>query len=237
MAIVLFLVILIAGAAIIQFSGLPEYEPGKVKFQVTATPNRVAEGARLSSMLCSGCHMGADNALSGRLMSEAPPEFGTVYSANITQHRENGIGSWTDSEIAYFLRTGVKRDGRFAPVYMPRFVNLSEEIPSPMENTSSQVDMIAILVTVPILRRLILSILSYQRDSWAEETNYWTWQERKFIRPILPLILKRASVRGIMSSLKMPWFTANCPAEGLCDTQCSRMLRSMKAKLRPFLPI
>jgi len=110
----------------VQFSDLPKYVPQEVELKIESDSLMITEGARLSSMLCSNCHMSSDNVLAGRLLTEAPPEFGTVYSANITGHKENGIGSWTDGEIACLLRTGVKRDGSFAPFYMPRFTHLTD---------------------------------------------------------------------------------------------------------------
>ena len=39
-------------------------------------------------------------------------EFGRIFSRNITQHKDNGIGNWTDDEIARAIREGVSRDGR-----------------------------------------------------------------------------------------------------------------------------
>ncbi|HEX4334892.1 MAG TPA: hypothetical protein VH062_03200 [Polyangiaceae bacterium] len=33
----------------------------------------------------------------------------------ITQSRERGIGAWSDGELAYLLRTGVRPDGRYVP--------------------------------------------------------------------------------------------------------------------------
>jgi hypothetical protein len=56
-----------------------------------------------------------------------PPQFGEIHSANITQSKEHGIGNWKDADIAYLLRTGVKQDGQYLPVYMPKFPHLSDE--------------------------------------------------------------------------------------------------------------
>jgi mono/diheme cytochrome c family protein len=50
-----------------------------------------------------------------------------IYSQNITQDREYGIGDWTDSEIAYLLRTGIARDGRYTPPWMLKLPLLSDE--------------------------------------------------------------------------------------------------------------
>ena len=63
--------------------------------------------------------------LTGRRMDEAP-QFGAIYSKNITAHPEFGIGSWTDGQLAYLLRTGIKPDGSFLPI-MARLPHMSDE--------------------------------------------------------------------------------------------------------------
>jgi hypothetical protein len=112
----------------LEVRGIPKYEVDKINFpNVQVTPERVAEGAKIAAVQCMVCHRGSDGKLSGRLLHELPPEFGEIHSANITQSKENGVGKWTDAEIAYLLRTGVKPDGQFLPVYMPKFPHLSDE--------------------------------------------------------------------------------------------------------------
>jgi cytochrome c2 len=119
--------IVLLAIAFVYFGGIPSYDPPKVGFEVKPDSAKVEEGARLATMLCGACHMAADGSYAGRLMAEAPKDFGTVYSANITAHPEWGIGKWTNSEIAAFLRTGIKPSGQFAPLYMPRFVHMSDQ--------------------------------------------------------------------------------------------------------------
>jgi mono/diheme cytochrome c family protein len=46
-------------------------------------------------------------------MMDTPHEFGTFYSHNITKHPEKGLGRYSDGELAYLLRTGVRKDGIF----------------------------------------------------------------------------------------------------------------------------
>jgi len=117
-----------AAAGYIALSGIPHYTPGKVQLTVDVTPERVARGRRTADMLCIACHMDADTGkLSGHRMPDLPPQFGVAYSANITQDRETGIGAWTDGEIAYLLRTGIKRDGSYAPPWMVKLPNLADE--------------------------------------------------------------------------------------------------------------
>ena len=123
------LVTLAAGAALyVHLAGIPTHTPRRVEFTVDATPERVARGRRTAVMLCAGCHGDpATGALTGQLMADAPPKFGTIYSPNITQDREYGIGDWTDAEIAYLIRTGVTRDGRYTPPWMLKLPHLSDE--------------------------------------------------------------------------------------------------------------
>ena len=46
-----------------------------------------------------------------------PIPFGTVYSTNITQDKETGLGAWTDQQIINALIKGIRRDGsRILPV-------------------------------------------------------------------------------------------------------------------------
>ena len=46
-----------------------------------------------------------------------PIPFGTVYSTNITQDKETGLGSWTDQQIHDALVKGIRSDGsRILPV-------------------------------------------------------------------------------------------------------------------------
>lgn len=46
-----------------------------------------------------------------------PIPFGTVYSTNITQDKETGLGAWTDQQIIDAITKGIRRDGsRILPV-------------------------------------------------------------------------------------------------------------------------
>ncbi len=125
---VLFAVVALIGfACFIQVRGIPKYEVDKIDYpQVQSDSDLVANGQKIASVQCIVCHRGTDGKLSGRLLQELPPEFGEIHSANITQSKEHGIGKWTDDQIAYLLRTGVKPDGQYLPVYMPKFPHMSE---------------------------------------------------------------------------------------------------------------
>lgn len=115
-------------AAYVQIDGIPKFKPGHVTLKVEVTPERVARGKHFASMLCAGCHMNpTTRQLTGRVMVDAPPEFGKIVSKNITQHPKKGIGAWTDGEIAYLIRTGVERDGQYIPPYMAKLPHLADE--------------------------------------------------------------------------------------------------------------
>lgn len=116
------------GAAYINFSGIPSYEVQSIKYQSVSSPESIQRGKKLVSMLCAGCHTNRskDN-LTGEQMIDAPPEFGTIYAPNITNDKTHGIGSWTDGELLFLLRTGIKKDGLYSPPYMAKLPNLADE--------------------------------------------------------------------------------------------------------------
>lgn len=122
-------VFLLAGFLIfLSIRGIPKYEPQTVDLKVEITPERVARGKYIASVQCIFCHLNKEtHQLSGRFQSDLPKEFGKIYSRNITQDKEKGIGAWTDGQIAVLLRTGLRPDGQYIPVYMPKFMHLSDE--------------------------------------------------------------------------------------------------------------
>lgn len=112
----------------INFSGIPTYSIEKIEFQVKSTPQSIERGRKLVTFLCAGCHLNRETGkLTGKRMLDAPPEFGEIYSMNITQDKNQGIGDWTDGEIVYLLRTGIKRDGQYAPPYMAKLPNMADD--------------------------------------------------------------------------------------------------------------
>jgi mono/diheme cytochrome c family protein len=115
-------------AAYVEIDGVPRYEAKPPDLHVAITPERVARGQKLATLICADCHENdRTHVLTGKHLAEMPKEFGVVFSKNITRHPEKGIGRWTDGEIAYLLRTGVRRDGQYVPPWMPKFPNMSDE--------------------------------------------------------------------------------------------------------------
>ena len=105
---------------------IPVYAVDFPDLEIEYTPERVAEGERIVSVLCQQCHASPDGKLGGTYMSDAK-DFGEIYTANITQHPELGITDYTDGELAYLIRSGVRRDGQYVPPWMPKFPLLSDE--------------------------------------------------------------------------------------------------------------
>lgn len=124
------IVVILAGgfAAYVAIRGIPKYKAQNIpSLQIAATPERLLKGQKLASMLCAHCHLDPNTGkFSGRKMEEVP-QFGEIYAKNITQHPEYGIGKWTDGELVYLLRTGLKPDGTYLPPYMVKLVHMSDE--------------------------------------------------------------------------------------------------------------
>ena len=111
----------------IALRSIPKYDVERINVTVESTPARVAQGTKLSSMLCRNCHYNeVTQKFTGKQLKEAP-QFGSIYTANITQDTIAGIGKWSDADIIYLIRTGVKPDGQYIPPYMPKLIHLSDE--------------------------------------------------------------------------------------------------------------
>jgi cytochrome c2 len=118
------IVLVAIAATYISFRTIPKYTPEKKDIKVEITPQRVEQGAKLASMLCKNCHYSDQTKkLTGRELTEIPM-FGKIFSRNITQ---GGINSWTDGELVYFIRTGIRKDGQYVPMYMPKLIHISDE--------------------------------------------------------------------------------------------------------------
>lgn len=129
LAVFISLIVLAALAALfINLRGIPTYEPESGNLKVEVSPERVARGEKLSNVLCANCHANLETRqLTGRQMKEAGTQFGDIFSQNITADKQFGIGNWTDWELYYLLRTGIKRDGSYAPPYMAKLPHMADE--------------------------------------------------------------------------------------------------------------
>ena len=126
--VVLFVVVAGSYAAFVAIKGIPTYAPGNVQLEIDPTPERLARGEKFVRLLCADCHLDpVTRKLTGKHMIDAPPEFGPIFSKNITRHADKGIGGWTDGQLAYLIRTGISRDGSYIPPYMAKLPHLSDE--------------------------------------------------------------------------------------------------------------
>lgn len=127
-------VILLVGAfaLYIQIKGIPKYPvemPEAIRnMKVPVDSVRIAEGKRIGSMLCRECHYSPETQkMTGTFRADIK-DLGDIYSLNITQDGTHGIGNWTDGELYYFLRTGIRpQTGQYVPPFMPRFSRMSDE--------------------------------------------------------------------------------------------------------------
>ena len=114
-------------ASYVGLRGIPKYDVQKIDIKVEPTQARIENGTKLASMLCRSCHYNENTQkFTGRELTEAP-QFGKIYSKNITQDTEAGIGKWSDGDLIYFIRTGLHPDGQYVPPYMPKLVHISDE--------------------------------------------------------------------------------------------------------------
>ncbi|MEO6095352.1 MAG: cytochrome c [Fibrobacteria bacterium] len=130
LGVLILLIILAAGgfAAYVAITGVPRYAHTAPDLKVEVTPARVERGKTIANMLCSECHLDVKtNRLTGHRMEDLPAELGVAFSKNLTHDKNVGIGGWTDGELAYLLRTGVRRDGLYTPPWMPKLPRMQEE--------------------------------------------------------------------------------------------------------------
>lgn len=131
----LILAVVIIVAAIVLYiyvKGVPNYpyQPTAAIQNLKVTPDsiRIARGAKIATLLCNNCHADPKTGmLTGKHISDAPDAFGYICSYNITHDKSVGIGNWTDGELYYFLRTGIRKDGSWAPPFMPKFPLTADE--------------------------------------------------------------------------------------------------------------
>ncbi|MBX3230557.1 MAG: cytochrome c [Labilithrix sp.] len=124
--------LLLIVAALVKFYGLsPKSRPAPV---MTAPTNAEAieRGRYLVHHVaaCIGCHSNIREDVpgeppvegklgAGRDFGEVPGSPVHIKASNITPDKENGLGGWTDGEIARAIREGVSKDGRGLFPQMP----------------------------------------------------------------------------------------------------------------------
>jgi mono/diheme cytochrome c family protein len=120
------LLLIVVGSIYIEFSHRPVYEVQDPTIGLDTSAQKVAEGKRISKTICIRCHYNErTNTLAGRQHGN-PKRLGDFSSGNITRDSATGIGKWTNGQLYYFLKTGIKPDGDYV-FDMPKYLNLSEE--------------------------------------------------------------------------------------------------------------
>jgi mono/diheme cytochrome c family protein len=124
---VIILLIVIAGLTI-NIKGIPTYDTQEIKLKVEMDSASIANGEKLTTLVCINCHRGKNTTvLEGNKIEDLDPSFGKAWAPNITNHPEQGLGRYTDGEIAFLLRTGIKKNGQYSPPWMPKFPNMADE--------------------------------------------------------------------------------------------------------------
>lgn len=117
--IIVIVVAILAGgfALFISIRGIPNYGATDPGIKIVSDSTRIERGRILASMLCADCHKNPETGklTGGDMDPDHKLPFGNLFSQNITQDKTVGIGDWTDGQIIYLLRTGIKRDGQYAP--------------------------------------------------------------------------------------------------------------------------
>jgi hypothetical protein len=90
-------------------------------FKASDYANSYERGKNLTFNICGQCHYDASiNRFTGKPMNDLPSFMGKIYSANLTHSAQFGVlNKYTDAELAYLLKTGITREGKYIP-YMIR---------------------------------------------------------------------------------------------------------------------
>ncbi|MFT4172578.1 MAG: cytochrome c [Rhodocyclaceae bacterium] len=112
---------------------LPPGHPGAAQVAPLPLPSTadplVHQGAYLARVGdCVACHTAPGGApFAGGLGMNTP--FGTIYSTNITPHRQTGIGAYSFEQFARAVQHGVRADGQrlYPAMPYPSFARVSED--------------------------------------------------------------------------------------------------------------
>ncbi|ASU34667.1 c-type cytochrome [Mucilaginibacter xinganensis] len=114
-------------AVIIVISCKTHFETAKSDYQASFSNVNLEHGKNLAFSICAGCHYNQGlKKFAGNPIHDVPSIAGTVYSANLTHSKTNGLTvKYTDAQLRYLLKTGIAKDGRFMS-YMLR-PNMADE--------------------------------------------------------------------------------------------------------------
>ncbi len=102
----------------IEFTDIPKYDVHPVSLKIPTDSASIQHGKKIALVYCASCHLGPDGKFSGRQITASTNPLAELWSANITRHPTLGLGKYSNDELTYLLRTGVKRDGKMAGYFM-----------------------------------------------------------------------------------------------------------------------
>ena len=102
------------------------HKMSEVKEPSVKKDNSFERGKNLVFNICGQCHYDQrTQKFTGKRMDDLPGFMGKVYSANITATKNGILSRYTDSQLAWLLKTQTAYDGRCVP-WMPR-PNLADD--------------------------------------------------------------------------------------------------------------
>lgn len=122
------LYIIIAGI-FVMYSCRTHYPKAGAAYTLIQNPSSMERGKNIVYNVCGECHYNHElNKFVGHQMKDLPKFMGKIYSANLTRSKKYGILThYTDAQLAYLIKTGIKNDGRFIP-YMVRPTMADDDI-------------------------------------------------------------------------------------------------------------
>lgn len=139
LAIVVLVLVVAAGVPAYFYGAYPRMRAAPA-MSAPRTPEALERGRYLvTSLGCANCHSPVDETRPGDFPVESklfagrvfPADMGlpgTVIAPNISSDPQDGLGQWTDGEIARAVREGVSRDGRplFPMMNYPNYAKLPD---------------------------------------------------------------------------------------------------------------
>jgi cytochrome c2 len=103
-----------------------KYPTTKDTVEPVSMNGRFDHGKMLTYSICGQCHLNHEtHTFMGRQLTDIPGFVGKVYSHNLTNDPKSGIGTYTESQLFYLIKTGIARNGKVVP-YMTR-PNIADE--------------------------------------------------------------------------------------------------------------
>jgi hypothetical protein len=110
---------------------------------------------------CGDCHDSAQGKMAGSTVSLAKESGVELYAPNLTPDNDTGIGTWTDDQLAFAIRSGYDKDGLQLCPQMQHNPDMSDfEVYS----------LVMYLKSLPAVTNKILSSVCPPLKSKAEQT-------------------------------------------------------------------